>query len=246
MGAIGQDIALQNMNIFTGDQPLEIGHDVNVAGNISISAGSLDIDSKLTSTGGDINANTLNDINMSATSQINTSDGSINLTSGLGNINISSLNALSQVNVNSTIGNITNSISDYLSDDDTSINITSPIIALSAGNNIGLSVDQPIVVKAGTGTIDLSAGSKIYIANLDNSTTNSNNDILDNTTLSVNANTDAIHQLKKQSFNDTSFAMIDISDPAWINEESNEIQEYSFSSPRIYYSKKGWRLGNPN
>jgi filamentous hemagglutinin family protein len=246
LGEIGQNIALQNLNVNTLDQPIVINSNVNVAGNIIISGGNLDVSSKLVSTGGEINLSSLTGIAMSADAELSAADSDITLSATEGDISIAALTALNSVNITATAGNILNAIDDYTSNTSTSTNITAQTINLTSGAKIGASVDSPIVINAGKeGSIKLSAGSKIYIANLENSSISSNNDIFDNSALTASANADILSQLKPETFNLTQFSQLEISDPIWQLDQLDHNFDSSNSSPRIYYSKKGWRLGNP-
>lgn len=246
LGEIGQNIALQNLNVSTLDKPIVINSDINTAGNIIISGGNLDISSKLVSTGGEISLSSLTGIVMSADSQLSAADSDITLSAAEGDISIAALTALNSVNITATTGSILNAIDDYTSNTSTSTNITAETINLSSGAKIGASIDSPIVINAGKeGSIELSAGSKIYIANLENSSISSNNDIFDNSALTASANADILSQLKPETFNLTQFSQLEISDPIWQLDQLDHDFDSSNSSPRIYYSKKGWRLGNP-
>lgn len=246
LGEIGQNIALQNLNVNTLDQPIVINSDINTAGNIMISGGNLDISSKLVSTGGEINLSSLTGIVMSADSELSAADSDITLSAAEGDISIAALTALNSVNITATTGSILNAIDDYTSNTSTSTNITAETINLTSGAKIGASIDSPIVINAGKeGSIKLSSGSKIYIANLENSSISSNNDIFDNSALTASANADILSQLKPETYNLTQFSQLEISDPIWQLDQLNHTFDSSNSSPRIYYSKKGWRLGNP-
>jgi len=242
-GAIGQDIALQNISVYSTELALSISEDVNLAGNLSLELASLDLSSKIKTTGGDISVSALNNITMSSSSELTSADGNINLTSQAGDIKLGLLAAESQININTTLGSITNNIDDYQSTDDTSINLSSSLISLTSGSSIGNSTASPIVIKAGLGSIKLAAGGSIYIANIDNSSISTNKDIIDNTAQSLIATNDSLQQLNRFNFYPSIQEHQDIIDPSWQNKEGK--QDASNSAPRIYYSKKGWRLGNP-
>jgi filamentous hemagglutinin family protein len=246
LGEIGQNIALQNLNVNTLDQPLVINSNVNVAGNIIISGGNLDVSSKLVSTGGEINLSSLTGIAMSADAELSAADSDITLSATEGDISIAALTALNSVNITATAGNILNAIDDYTSNTSTSTNITAETINLTSGAKIGASIDSPIVINAGKeGSIKLSAGSKIYIVNLENSSISSNNDIFDNSALTASANADILSKLKRQTYNLTQLSQLEISDPNWQLDQLDHDFDSSHGSPRIYYNKNGWRLGNP-
>jgi filamentous hemagglutinin family protein len=243
---IGQNIALQNLTINTLDQPLMITNDVNTAGNISIDGGNLGLTGNLVSTGGEITINSLTGMSMSAESKLSATDGGITLTATEGDINIASIDALNNVSITATTGHIYNAINDYTSNTSTSTNITATTISLTSGGNIGASVDSPIVINAGKeGSLELTAGGKIHIANLENSATSSNKDIFDNSSLTTSANADILSQLKPTTDNQTQFTKLEVSNPIWQLDQLGHEFDSSNSSPRIYYSKKGWRLGNP-
>ncbi len=242
-GAIGQDIPLQNININSSELALSITNDINLAGDFTLDIASLNLTGDIVTTGGNISIDAVNNISMSSTSKFSSADGDINLVTQAGNLELGLLDALSRINATATIGNITNSINDYQSVNDTSINITGESIALTAGASIGNSVDSPVVIKAGSGSIDLMAGGNIFIANIDNSSVTSNKDILDNTSQSIIATNDSLQQLNRFNFNFDKLDHQDVSDPSWQKEEN--IYGISISAPRIYYSKNGWRLGNP-
>lgn len=246
IGEIGQNIALQNLTINTFDQAITIGSDINTAGNIIMNGGSFDLDSKIISTGGEINLTSLTNIKMSAATELSATDSDIILVATAGDVSVAKLSALNNVNITATAGNIFNAIDDYSSNTSTSTNITADSVTLNASANIGASVDSPIVVDAGKdGNINLTAGGEVYIANLSNSATSSNSDIFDNSLLTASANADILSQLKPESFNATQFTLLEISDPSWQLDQLDNDFDSSNSSPRIYYSKKGWRLGNP-
>jgi filamentous hemagglutinin family protein len=242
-GAIGQDIALQNISIYSTELALSISENINLAGNLSLELASLELSSKVLTTGGNISVSAANSITMSPTSQLSSADGDINLASQAGDINLGLLEAQSQISIITTIGNITNNIDDYQSTDDTSINLNGESISLTSGSAIGSSAASPVVITAGLGNIELTAGGSIYIANIDNSSISSNKDIIDNTKQSIIATNDSLQQLNRFNFYPTTQEHQDVLDPSWQKEEGN--QGTSTSVPRIYYSKKGWRLGNP-
>jgi filamentous hemagglutinin family protein len=193
LGEIGQNIALQNLSINTLDQPININNDINTAGDIAISAGSIDVSSKITSTGGEIRLNSLADITMSAETELSATDSNITIQATEGDIRIASLEALDSVNITAQAGNILNAINDYVSNKSTSTNTTAETINLNASGQIGASIDSPITINAGKdGKLNLTAGDKIYIANLLNSATTSNTDVFDNSLLTASANADVM------------------------------------------------------
>jgi filamentous hemagglutinin family protein len=184
LGEIGQNIALENLSINTLDQPININNDINTARDIAINAGSIDVSSKIISTGGEIKLNSLTGITMSTETELSATDSDITLQAAEGDISIASLEALDNVTITAQAGNILNAINDYISNKSTSTNITAGTINLNASGQIGMSVDSPIVINAGKdGKLNLTAGDKIYIANLLNSATTSNTDVFDNSLL---------------------------------------------------------------
>jgi filamentous hemagglutinin family protein len=246
LGEIGENIALENLSINTLDQPININSDINTAGDIAITAGSIDVSSKIISTGGEIKLNSLTGITMSTETELSARDSNITLQVTEGDISIASLEALDSVNITAQAGNILNAINDYVANKSTSTNITAETINLNASGQIGASIDSPIIINAGKdGKLNLTAGDKIYIANLLNSATTSNTDVFDNSLLTASANADVMSQLKNGRTNPLQFNSIEISDPIWQLKQSNQDFKTTESSPRIYYSNKGWRLGNP-
>jgi filamentous hemagglutinin family protein len=246
LGEIGQNIALENLSINTLDQPININNDINTARDIAINAGSIDVSSKIISTGGEIKLNSLTGITMSTETELSATDSDITLQAAEGDISIASLEALDNVTITAQAGNILNAINDYISNKSTSTNITAGTINLNASGQIGMSVDSPIVINAGKdGKLNLTAGDKIYIANLLNSATTSNTDVFDNSLLTASANADIMSQLKKETSNTLKFNSFEISDPIWQLKQSDQDFKTTNSSPRIYYSNQGWRLGNP-
>lgn len=244
-GAIGQNIALQNLSINTFDQPLTIDHNINTAGEINLTGGIIRLNSEITSTGGEIYVGALSGLSMSDNASLNTDYSSINLQSTNGDIDIASLSALSSVTINATTGNITNAIDDYISNTSTSTNISANQVNLLSGGSIGSSVASPIVINAGDGDISLNASNTIYIANLANSSISNNDNIIDNSAQTATANADILNQLKPELYNVTQLTRLEISNPIWQLDQFHLDNSDSNSSPRIYYSKKGWRLGNP-
>lgn len=244
-GTIGQNIALQNLTINTFDQPLNITHNINTAGNINLSGGLINLNSAITSTGGEINISALSGISMNESASLNTDYSSISLLSAGGDIAISSLSALNSVTVNAATGNISNSIDDYISNTSTSTNITGNQINLISGSSIGSSVASPIVINADDGNINLNASNKIYVANLSNSAISNSSNIIDNSAQTASVNADILNQLKPELYNVTKLSQLELSNPIWQLDQLGHEFDSSNSSPRIYYSKKGWRLGNP-
>ena len=247
VGEIGQDIALQNIMLNMGETDITIDDNLNIAGDLTINANIINIDALVSTSGGNVDFNSLAGIAMTASSEMTATDGNINMTADAGDISLSQLTALDEASITATAGNILNAVDDYQSNDQTTTNISANNINLVSGLNTGGSEASPLVLDAGnSGKIDINSGGSIFIANLSNSSITSNEDIADNTTLVTVASTDALNQIKQPTIDSVSFQHLDVVDPQWQQDDDDEVKaDQTISAPRIYYSKKGWRLGNP-
>lgn len=247
LGAIGENIALQNLSINSGETNLNLTNNISTAGDIQLNGNLISIDNNIASTGGNVSVNALSGLTMSNTTMLSAQDGDITLAAAAGNISLGHLTALNTIDITSSAGSILNGIDDFNSNADASINLMSKDVNLTAAQSIGSSVSSPVVIDAGlNGNIDISSGGNIYIANLANSNVTSDKDLIDNTSQAFIATTDALNQLALEPQHLTLLSELAIPDPNWQNNKQGEAQEKEFSSsPRIYYSKKGWRLGNP-
>jgi len=238
------------MTLNLGENDFTVSSDLNIAGNLIIEANVINLDALVSTSGGDITLASLAGIQMTSTSEMTATDGSINASADAGDIALSRTTALNQANITATTGNITNSAGDYQSSDSTSINISASDINLISGLNTGQSESSPLVLDAGnSGSIDINAGSSIFIANLFNSDITTNQDFVDNSALASLATNDALYQIKQPQTEAMVFQHLDVVAPQWqqyTEEEDGSVRaDQTISAPRIYYSKKGWRLGNP-
>ncbi|EAT13248.1 filamentous hemagglutinin N-terminal domain-containing protein [Bermanella marisrubri] len=250
LGTIGDNIALQNLSIYTGSD-LTLTNDINLVGSIDISAANLTLNSDLRTTGLDININTLADITMSADSSLITENGSMSLVSETGNIDLAQLYAGESIWIESKVGSIKNIIDDYISDDSTSINITTSELTLLGKLGIGESVASPIVIDyKGTGAINAESDGNIYIANLADAPTNSSSRVFDSSSSNDIAIIDAYNQLQLSSLNayiepqyETTLGLIDHFSWQTVGEEKIKKIQRPSSTPNLYYGRDGWRLG---
>ena len=243
-GAIGENIALQDVTLNMAGADYNLSQNIRAAGNIDITANLIEQNADITSSGGDISLTAAAGINMAPTSTISATLGDVTLISDTADIQLARVTAQDSINVEATAGSILNAIDDYNSDDDTSINLTANAVNLTAGVDIGESIASPIVVSAGpNGTISADAPGSIFIANIDNAATNFDALVSDITRISNRASADAINQI-----NTPTYEMVIGDDdsrvysPEWYAEDDDN---EGSSSPRIYHDRRGWRLGNP-
>jgi filamentous hemagglutinin family protein len=250
LGVIGNNIALQGLTIFnTGD--LTLDNDITTVGFVDINSTSLTLDNTITATGLDINIKTENDLIMSKDAKISAAKGDISLISTAGNVKLGELFADDSVTVRSEMGYLSNNIGDYVSDSSTSVNITSTNQYLYGSTSIGESVSNPIVVKAlNDGTITAESGGTIFIANLENANIAATGRLLDSSYGAETASIDALAQFKLSGPNTINLPEISsnlnlISNLTWKVDDEESIRKIKnpTSSPSIYYSRGGWRLG---
>ena len=252
LGVIGNNIALQNLTIFS-ESDLSLNNDITTAGSVNITSTStsLALDNTITATGLDVNITTENDLIMSKDSEISAKYGDISLTSNMGNIGLGKLIANESVTVRSELGYLFNNIGDYISNDSTSINIQSNNQYLYGLTNIGESVSSPIVIDVqNNGTITAESGGTIFIANLANANVATTGRLLDASSGGETASIDALTQFKLSALNTINLPEISsnlnlISNLTWQVDDEESIRRIKTptSSPSIYYSRGGWRLG---
>jgi hypothetical protein len=252
LGEIGNNIALQDLNIFnTSEDTLELDNNISVVGDIKITSSSLILDNVISNTGLDVKINTEGDLIMSNESIINASSNNISLISNTGNIGIGKLIAAKDVTVRSEQGYLYNSIDNYISNDSTDINISSENQYLYGLTTIGKSVASPIVIDAQNGgTSYAESNGSIYIANLANAKVNATGRVIDGSIGGETATLDAFTQFKLSSLNTTNLPTLSsnlglISNSTWQVDEEESIRKIKspVSAPSIYYSRNGWRLG---
>lgn len=250
LGKIGSNIALQDLSITTTDN-LNLDDSINLVGKADIQAQNINVNGSITSTGSDINLNAISDISMLNTSTIHSDFGNIRLESQNGNIQLGSLNAKGEVYIQSHTGGIYNAINDYVSNDQTSINVTANNLTLLGLSNIGQSVASPIVININNdGVINTGSNGNIFIANLANAGINSESRVTDITSKSDTAIIDAYNLFQLSSINalieptyQTTLGLIENS--SWQSDEEERIKTIKTpnASPNLYYSRQGWRLG---
>lgn len=254
MGAIGNNIALQELNIvYTSetDTPLALNNDITVVGEININANALALNKNISSTGFDVNITSEGDIIMDKEAVITSSFGNVSLISNTGNIGLGQLVAKDSVTVRSEQGYLLNNINDYKSNLDTSKNIISTDQHLYGLTGIGESVSSPIVIDVQNGgTINAESTGTIYIANLANAQVNAVGRVVDGSSGGETATIDAFTQLKLASLNTVNLPSLTltpqlISNLTWQVDEEESIRKIKSptSAPAIYYSRNGWRLG---
>lgn len=250
LGTIGNNIALQDFTIIsTGD--ISLKNDINMVGSANISANSLELDNNITTTGLNIDILTTGDLTMKENAQISAEFGDINLSSSEGNIGLGLITSGNTVTIRSELGYLFNAIDDYQSNTSTSINIQSRNQDLYGLVNVGSSVDNPIVINAmDGGTITAESGGTVYIANLANANIESSSRVIDSASGGDTASIDALTQLKLSSLNTVNIPTLTttlglISNLTWQVDEDESIRKIKTppSTPSIYYSRKGWKLG---
>lgn len=250
IGEIGSNIALQDLNIITSND-LTLNDSVNIVGNANIQANKISILESFTSTGSNINLNAIEDISMSEVSTLNSDYGNITLHSETGNIGLGALTAKGEVLVQSDVGYIFNAIDDYVSNDLTSVNITSNNLTLLGKLNIGQSINSPIVIDIqDNGTINTQSDGNIYIANLADVKIDSDSRVIDVSSKSDTSIIDAYSLFQLSSINSliepsyqTTLGLIEHSSWQVDEEENIKTIKTPISSPNLYYSRNGWRLG---
>ncbi len=250
-GIIGSNIALQDLNIYSSGA-LNLTHDITLVGSANINADTILLDSNITTTGLNINLASEGDMTMSSVAALNANFGNISLSSNSGNISIGTLNAFELVDINAQAGSIFNSIDDYISNTNTSVNITSENQSIYASNQIGSGVDSPIVIDAqNNGEITLESNGSIYIANLSNAEVTSRSTVIDSGTANDSASVDAQSLFKLYSLNKVTEPTLEtnselISNLEWQVDEEESVKKIKTPTtvPPIYHSRKGWRLGH--
>ncbi|MFT6153564.1 MAG: filamentous hemagglutinin family protein [Crocinitomicaceae bacterium] len=250
LGSIGNNIAIQDLTIVGGSN-LSLTDDITVVGTININSTGLSLDNQISSTGLDVNITTESDLVMSKDSTITANSGGINLVSTSGNVGIGSLTADTSVNIRSEQGYLYNNINDYISNDSTSVNITSTDLNLYGLTNIGESVASPIVIDVqNSGTINVATSGTAYIANLANANVESQGRFIDSSTGGSTASNDANTQFNLASLNIVNLPTVNstlglISNLTWRVDDEDSIRKIKSpaSAPAIYYSRYGWRLG---
>lgn len=250
LGRIGSNEALQDLNIFSTSD-LVFDHSINLVGNANITANKISINNEIRSTGLDINLNAVSDILMSKDATLHADYGNITLDSQTGDISLGALTAKSDVVVKSHAGYISNAIGDYVSNDNTSSNITSNNLTLLGKVRVGDSVANPIVIDIqDNGVINVESDGNIYIANRNNAGINSQGRVIDTTSKSGTAIIDAFNLIQTTSMNSliephykTTLGLIENSN--WQLDEEDNIKTIKTPnpSPNLYYSRQGWRLG---
>lgn len=250
LGTIGSNIALQNLNIYSTSD-LTINNDISLVGSANINANSLALNSNLTTSGLDINISTLENLAMNKSASISAENGNILLSSTLGNIGLGTLVADNLIEIRSETGFIYNSINDYISDSNTSINLTSSELSLTGELNIGESVANPIVIDiTNNGTINLSSSGDVYIANLANASVVGSSRVFDSSSVGDTAIVDAYNQLQLSSLSNfiepthtTTFGLIDHINWQTLDDEVIRKIKRPTSAPNLYRGRGGWRLG---
>lgn len=250
IGSIGNNIELQDLTIVSsGDITLD--NDITLIGNANIRSNSLELKNIITSRGLSIDIETANHITMDAEAELVAKFGNVDLRSLTGNIALGYIYAGSDVTVRSEAGFISNAINDYVSNDNTSINIESTNQELYGLLNVGESVDNPIVINVlNNGTIAAESNGNVYIANLANAKIDSDSRVIDSASGGSIASTDALSQFNLSSLNTVNMPTLSstlglISNITWQVDEDESIRKIRtpVSSPAIYYSRKGWQLG---
>ena len=250
-GIIGSNIALQDLNIYSSGA-LNLTHDITLVGSANINADTILLDSNITTTGLNINLASEGDMTMSSVAALNANFGNISLSSNSGNISIGTLSAFELVDINAQAGSVFNSIDDYISNTNTSVNITSENQSIYASNQIGSGVGSPIVIDAqNNGEITLESNGSIYIANLSNAEVTSRSTVIDSGTANDSASVDAHSLFKLYSLNKVTEPTLEtnselISNLEWQVDEEESVKKIKTPTtvPPIYHSRKGWRLGH--
>lgn len=181
LGAVGQNVALQSLTVDTTSN-LALSDDVTVIGDVSLAANQLELDSAVTSTGGNAVFTGAAGIEMGAASSVTTFNDQT-LTATTGDVSLGALTSENgTITVTATAGSIDNAIDDFVTLTDTSVNVTASTVNLTAGQGIGTDLTQPVVLDVPqSGAIDLSFGSNVaYVVNLNGASLSSTGAVLDN------------------------------------------------------------------
>lgn len=252
LGTVGNNIALQDLTVIdTSANGLSLSNDISVVGTVDIQSTAITLDNTISSSGLNVNISTSGNLTMSKDATISADYGDITLNASIGNIGIGSLTAGKTITVSSESGYLFNSIGDYISNTSTSTNITSENQFLFGLTNIGESVSNPIVLNVlNGGTINAESSGTIYIANLANAKVNATGRVIDGATGGSTASIDALTQLKLDSLSNVNLPTVNstlglINNRTWQVDEDESIRKIKTpsSSPAIYHSRSGWRLG---
>lgn len=173
MGAIGQNIALQNLRLET-TADLTLDQSINVVDQLSVSADSLATNGRLSSSGGQVQLFAAEGIAMGAQAEVFGYEGVIFDTVS-GDINVGFVESeRGLIELVASEGSIFNAIGDFVNIKDTSVNVQGPRVSLIAGEGIGTSPVDPLVLDVATdGLISLEFGEPVaYIVNINGTAIN--------------------------------------------------------------------------
>lgn len=180
LGDIGQNVSLQSLSVNSASD-VELTHNISVVDGLSLTTNLLTLGSELTSSGGRIDIETASGIDQSVAGTLRAYEG-ISMTADTGDINLgTSFSRVGDIRVEATAGSVFNTLDDFVSVSDTSINLTANNVTLLAGQKVGLGVSEPIVLDVPEeGTIDISlTAPTAYIVNINQSNVTSNNTVFD-------------------------------------------------------------------
>lgn len=252
LGQIGSNISLQDISLFSNDGTLILNDSIELSGTLNITANDINLNSDITNTGLDINITSQTNIVMNESATINAAFGDINLSAATGNIALGQITSGNTVTIRSETGYLINAIDDYLSNENTSVNITSTNQDLYGQLGIGTSADSPIVINVlNDGTITANSSGVVYLANLGNAKVITDSRVIDSASGGNSASEDALSQLNLSSLNTVNLPTVSstlglISNLIWQVDEDESIRRIKTpaSAPSIYYSRKGWKLGH--
>lgn len=255
---VGQSVALQSLSVST-QADMTINRNVSVIDQLAITANNLTVDGVITSFGGAIYVNSINDISMSKTTQFQAFDD-LSLASSTGNINLGEIvSTAGDIEVAARLGSIFNTQEDFVSVDNTSVNLAANNVSLLAGQKIGLNSANPIVLDVPQrGEIEISlADPTAYIVNLNQASVTSNAQVFDvvsgtqSAALGAYANAELSSELNPWSTElitpDESSELFAIMQPGYILAsnvvlENNQVSSDLPSVPNIQQQADGWWL----
>jgi len=177
---VGQSVALQSLHV-TSEADMNLTRDISVIDKLSLTANSFTIDNDLNSFGGRVDLNSAAGIFISKVGLVQAYDD-ISMTADTGNINLGkAVSDTGRIDVVAQAGSILNTLGDFVSVKETSVNLTASNVSLVAGLKIGQDSANPIVLDVPQrGLIDLTlTAPTAYIVNINQAKVTSNGQVFD-------------------------------------------------------------------
>ncbi|MEP4547349.1 MAG: filamentous hemagglutinin N-terminal domain-containing protein [Saccharospirillum sp.] len=180
LAAVGQSVALQSFSLNT-EADISLDHDISVIDRLALSGNVLELNSDLNSFGGGVSLAATSDLNMSASGTVTALDDA-GLSSESGSIRLGKVTSeTGAIELNAGSGSIYNTLGDFVSVEDTSVNLTANRVSLIAGQDIGSGSADPIVLDVPqSGSINLSFTAPLaYIVNINQAAITSSGKVFD-------------------------------------------------------------------